>query len=538
MTATYVRGERSAHSPSRGSGPGSLLAECAHVLERHAVLVIAVVAVVVRLPLLASDPSRDEAGFLLVGQQWNFAGSSLYGDFWVDRPPLLITIFRIASQLGGLVPLRLIGCLAAVLVILGTAHLAGRLGGRRAAPWAALTAAALCVTPLLGGRMVNGELLSAPFVVAGLIAVMTAIEHPGERQATVAAALAGSAMMAALLVKQNMADVAVFACVTLLVAWRRGEMTTPRLTRSIVAAAAGALTCLGAVAVWTMAHGTSMAGVFEAMYPFRIEAGRVMASSHRTAADARMWALVVYWLVSGVAVIMAITTQALLSRRLRSTAAWGLVATVLFDIVSIALGGSYWNHYLIQLVVPTSVLAGLLVAAGHPGARRVLAAVAVAAAIAAGVNLALAHSTAGTSVGQAVRDVANPQDTIVTTWGHADVTRASGLSSPYPYLWSLPARTLDPRLNKLDTLLLGPRAPTWFVTWRDVSTWGFHGGGRVTARMLADHYTPVTRVHGHTIFLHRGVQRAVPRLLLPSTRLSDASGAPTRSSVRPVEERP
>ena len=411
---------------------------------------ITVVAVVVRLPLLATDPSRDEAGFLLVGQQWNSAGSSLYGDYWVDRPPLLITIFRVASQLGGLVPLRLIGCLATVLVVVGTAHLAGRLGGRRAASWAALTAAALCVTPLLGGRMVNGELLSAPFVVAGLIAVTIAIDHPGERRATVAAALAGSAAMAALLVKQNMADVAVFACVTLLVAWRRGEMSTPRLTRSIVAAVAGALTCLAVVAVWTMAHGTSVAGVFDAMYPFRIEAARVMAASPRTAADMRMWALVVYGLVSGVAVIMAISAHALLSRRLRSTAVWGLVATVVFDIISIALGGSYWNHYLIQLVVPISVLSGLLVAGGLPAARRVAATVAVAAALAVGVNLALAHSTAGTSVGQAVRDVANPQDTIVTTWGHADVTRASGLSSPYPYLWSLPARTLDPKLNELE----------------------------------------------------------------------------------------
>jgi hypothetical protein len=344
--------------------------------------------------------------------------------------------------------------------------------------------------------------------------------------------------MVALLVKQNMADVAVFGCVTLLVAWRRGEMATPRLTRSIVAAGAGALACLGVVAVWTMAHGTPVAGVFDAMYPFRIEAGRVMAASPRTAADARMWVLVLCWVVSGGAVIMAVTARALLSRRLRSTAVWGLVATVLFDIVSIALGGSYWNHYLIQLVVPISVLSGLLVAAGHPAARRVLTAVAVAAAIAVGVNLALTHSTAGTSMGQAVRDVSNPHDTIVTTWGHADVTRASGLRSPYPYLWSLPARTLDPNLTELDTLLSGPSAPTWFVTWRDESTWGFHGGGVVTARVLADHYKPVARGGGHTIYLHRGVQRAVPRLSLPSTGLSAAPGSPTPSRTRLKKESP
>jgi hypothetical protein len=492
------------------------------VLRQHPVLVIAAVAVLARIPSLGSDPTHDEAGFLLVGQQWHAGGSSLYGDYWVDRPPLLITIFRMASQLGGLVPLRLIGCLATALVVIGVAHVARRLGGPRAATWAAVTAAALCVSPLLGGQAVNGELLAAPFVVGGMAAVLAAIDLPSDRRAVGAAALAGAATTASLLVKQNMADVAVFACVVLLVAWRRGEITTSRLMRSIGAAAAGALACLGVVAVWTMAHGTSLVGVYDAMYPFRVEAGRVMAASNRSTANARLWALVVSWALSGGLVIMAVTAYALASRRLRMTAVWGLLATILFDVVSIGLGGSYWNHYLTQLVVPVAVLSGLLVTARQPGTRTVLGAVTLAAAIALGVNLAGAHGTAGTSVGRAIRDVAQPQDTIVTTWGHADVTRASGLSSPYPYLWSLPAHTLDPRLTGLSQLLASPRAPTWFVTWRGASTWRVHSGGAVAARALADHYVPVTQVDGHTVYLHRGVERAVPQLFAPSTDLSAA----------------
>lgn len=505
-------------------------------LQRHGVLVIAMVAVLVRLPFLATDPSRDEAGFLLVGQQWHSGGSSLYGDYWVDRPPLLITIFRIAAQLGGLVPLRLIGCVVTVLVVFGTAHVARRLAGPRAAMWAALTAAALCVTPLLGGQSVNGELLSAPFLVGGLAAVLSAIDQPSDHRASMAAAVAGVATMAALLVKQNMADVAVFACVTLLVAWRRGELTTPRLARSILAATAGAMACVVAVAVWTMAHGTSVAGVYEAMYPFRIEAGRVLATSNRTTANARLWALVARWLISGGAVIMGVTAQALVSRRLRSTAVWGLIVTALFDAVSIALGGSYWNHYLIQLVVPIAVLSGLLVASRHPAARTVLTATAASAAIALGVNLAGSHNTAGASIGQEVRMVSRSHDTIVTTWGHADLTRASGLDSPYPYLWSLPAHTLDPKLAELSTLLSGPRAPTWFVTWRGVSSWGFHGGGAVAARVLDEHYNPVAQVDGHTIYLHRGVERSVPELSPRSGDLSASS--PNNARERTTKELP
>ncbi len=536
MSTTRALEESPAATPVVSLGSRSLLAGSARGLERHAVPLVAVVAVVLRLPFLASDPSRDEAGFLVIGQQWHSGGSSLYGNYWVDRPPLLISVFQLAAGLGGLVPLRLIGCLATVLVVVGAAHVARRIGGRGAAPWAALTAAALCVTPLLGGQAVNGELLSAPFVVGGMAAALTAIDHPDARRSAVAAALAGALTMGSMLVKQNMADVAVFGAFALVVAWRQGHVTNPRLARTLLAAASGAAACLSLVALWTMAHGTSLPGVFDAMYPFRIEAGRVMAASNRAPADARMWALMACWLVSGGALIMGVTAHSVLAHRLRGAAVWGLVATVFFDIASIALGGSYWNHYLIQLVVPIAVLAGVLVASRPPGARTLLTAVALSTVVALGVSLAGPQGTAGTSVGKAIRDVSLPQDTIITTWGHADVTRASGLGSPYPYLWSLPARTLDPRLTTLTTVLAGPRPPTWFVTWRDVSTWGFNGSGALAARVLAQHYVPVAQIDGHTIYRHRGVERAVPQLALPGTDLSATSAR--RSFHQPAEDLP
>jgi hypothetical protein len=498
--------------------------------------VIALVAALVRLGLLAADPSPDEAGFLLVGQQWHPGGTSLYGNYWVDRPPLLITIYRVAAQLGGVVPLRLIGCLATVLVVLGTAHVAHRLGGRRAATWTALTAAALCVTPVLGGEAVNGELLSAPFVAGGLAAVVATIDEPSDRRSAVAGALAGTAAMAALLVKQNIADVAVFAGVALLVAWRRGDIATPRVARSMLAFAAGAAACLGLVVVWTVAHGTSVTGVYDAMYPFRVEAGRIMARSNRTAADARLWLLVARWVVSGGAVVMALAAHALASRRLRGAAVWGLVGTLVFDVVSIALGGSYWSHYLIQLVVPVAVLAGLLVATGHGAARWVLGAVVLSAGLSLVVAPGVMGTSPATSIGKAVREASQPQDTIVTTWGHAAVTRASGLSSPYPYLWSLPTHVRDPRLTGFDALLSGRNAPTWLVTWRDARTWHFHGGGAAARRELAAHYDPVAQAGGHTVYLHRGVRRPTPDLSPPGADLSGASTLLRPS--RPAKESP
>jgi len=44
---------------------------------------------------------------------------------------LLITMFRSAADLGGLVLLRILSCLATVLVVLGSASVVGRMRGHR-----------------------------------------------------------------------------------------------------------------------------------------------------------------------------------------------------------------------------------------------------------------------------------------------------------------------------------------------------------------------------------------------------------------------
>ncbi len=509
-----------------GRTPGS----AGSIIARLAVPGWAVVAVLARLPFVSHAPGPDEAGFLLVGHQWQAGGTSLYGNYWVDRPPLLVTLFKIAADLGGVVPLRLIGCLATVIVVLGSAHIARRLAGPRAAAWTAAIAAALCISPLLGGLEVNGELLAAPFVVVGLSAVLRGIDEPREDHAVLAACFAGAATVAALLVKQNMADVGIFAAVTGLVAWRRGEVSGSRLRRTAAAYAVGAVVALGLAAAWTLMHGTSLTGVFDAMYPFRIDAGRLMASSgHHQHATARLWALLASWLVSGAGVVTAVVAWALVSRRLRGSAVWGLLATLAFDAVSVALGGNYWHHYLVELVVPTAVLSGMLVARRQPLIRTVLMSSLVVAVFSWSGSLPSAvTSTPASSEGRAIADVARSGDTIVTALGHADVTGASGLSSPYPYLWSLPALTLDPRLTTLDHVLSGAAAPTWFVRVSNLRLLGT--AGAATQQVLEARYHRVADLHGATVYLRDGVHRAIPHLpgSVANQVTSGAPRAPTK----------
>ena len=188
---------------------------------------------------------------------------------------------------------------------------------------------------------------------------------------------------------------------------------------------------------------------------------------------------------------------------------WALVATLCFDIVSVALGGNFWIHYLVELVVPVSIVAGLLVARHQPlecSPRRLRR----HRSRSPGASWSLVpDSTAGSSVGRAVGRVAGHRDTIVTVWGHADVTRSSGLRSPYPYLWSLPAHTLDPRQTLLDAVLAGPRAPTWLVDWSGPNAWESAPTTRLLTRPAT---TPSLQLDGRTVFLLDGVRRATPRL--------------------------
>src|SRR3954451_8161422 len=176
------------------------------------VVVMAVTVFLGWLPFVGRSLSPDEAGYLIVGGQWGH-GSSLYGDYWVDRPPALIAIFEAAEALGGTVPLRLLGGLAALLGVV----LAGALGRmaapeRRSAPVLTAGTAAVCVaTPLFGGTVVDGELLGVPFVMAGLLAFVAAAASRSQGRALALALAAGSAGALAVLVKQSLLDVLVGA---------------------------------------------------------------------------------------------------------------------------------------------------------------------------------------------------------------------------------------------------------------------------------------------------------------------------------------
>jgi hypothetical protein len=63
---------------------------------RFLVPLVALVALV-RGTYVLRPLQRDEGGYLLTARQWHTGGEFLYGDYFVDRPPLLMLIFKVAS---------------------------------------------------------------------------------------------------------------------------------------------------------------------------------------------------------------------------------------------------------------------------------------------------------------------------------------------------------------------------------------------------------------------------------------------------------
>ncbi|WP_296605151.1 hypothetical protein [Nocardioides sp.] len=483
-------------------------------------LLAAVVAVAAWLPFLERPLSPDESGFLLLAQHWHH-GSSLYGDYWVDRPPLLLWLFSLAGHLGpthvtsvGVIApgVKIMGAAASGAAVLLTGVLARQVAPR--SRWsrtaAVVLAAALLSSPLLGMPETNGEVLAVPFVLLGTAGVVAALRRPWGRTAALLTAGAGASAMAGALVKQNVVDVFVFAAVAAVVLRHRVD----RLRARMAGFAAGAVAVLGLALAGAWAQGTTVAGLWDAIVVFRLEASDVIGTSASEATSQRMTRTVLAFFTSGAGVVLAVTlviaTAAVLDRLLhdRRSDAPGVggttpsfaspaAALVAWELCAAVLGGSYWLHYLTGVVPGLVTVLALTGRSARPRtpARRA-ATLAVAYTLVAGVAVWAPHATAAVSVSSDaqvityLREHAAPGDGVVVGFGHPDIVAGSGLSSPYEQLWSLPVRVRDPDLAQLQRVLAGPTAPRWVVVAGDsLETWGLDPAGTANAqRYLQRHY--------------------------------------------------
>lgn len=480
-------------------------------VRRHPVAIVVALAVLARLPALTRPVRADEAGFLLVAAAWDPLPDSLFGPYWVDRPPPLIAVFGAVDALGGVTTLRLLGALVAGLSVLLAAAVAGTVSGPRATVWTAALTAALLSNPMIDIVSVKGELLALPCVLGSMLLTLLAVR----RRSWPAALAAGAAGALAIGLKQNLATGLLFAAVLLLVAWRTGRLdgrTTAALTG---AGLAGAAVPVLATIGWAELAGVRLATLWDTVYGFRAAAARVIADGTTDAPERRAWILLAIALATGLLAVLAgpIAHARELWRDDPPIVA-ATLAVVAVDLVSLAAGGSFWQAYLIPLV-PGAALCVALVAGrpGRPG--RTMRAMVVVASLSAVVGMAawLVWNLGGRQefdevrTGEALAAAAEPDDTLVVFGGRADLQRTSGLASPYPYLWSLPMRTRDPGYADLAALLAGPDAPTWLVEWVALDAWSDAGVAELAGVIEDEYVVAGTACDGRPVYLRRGVER-------------------------------
>jgi 4-amino-4-deoxy-L-arabinose transferase-like glycosyltransferase len=467
----------------------------------------------------------DEGGFAVVARHWQDGGDFLYGPQWVDRPPGLIGLFALADHLGPY-GVRLMATLVAVGLVGALAWTAETVGGRLAARWAAWAGFAFASSVMLQAERLNGELAAALFVTVSIGAFLRAARLAVGRSRTWGwGALSGASAATAVLMKQNFVDAFVFAGVlaTLALSTPRNRLLY-RPSRVLLATAAlvtGAAVPAAATVIWASGHG-GVDALLYATVGFRADASAVMAQWSWHAPLHRLSTLAVLSCVSGLAILGGHLALSHRRRLLRlDPLPWAVAATASVELLGVLAGENFWSHYLIALIPTVALAAGLSVSSRASGARWTRRLLVLAAGVTALVSPVLAvNASQGTSQAYAtgwwIAAAAEPADTIVVPFTHANVIHAAGLEPGYPYAWSLPLRTLDPQLTLLTSTLDGPDAPTWVVRWDDPHTWGLDPGNRVDAALRA-HYRAVGYVCGHVVWLHDGVFRPLPPLPDAST---------------------
>jgi hypothetical protein len=104
-----------------------------------------------------------------------------------------------------------------------------------------------------------------------------------------------------------------------------------------------------------------------------------------------------------------------------------------------------------------------------------------------------------------------PGDTAVVVYGAAAVQYYSGLRSPYPYLWSLPVRVLDPNADRLEATLSGPEAPSWIVQTSGFDSLSVDQDEKLNTQVGAS-YRIVAEVCGKPVWLRRDLTRELAAL--------------------------
>src|SRR6478672_2589495 len=234
------------------------------------VWVAALAAFVARFPSLLWPLRPDEAGFLLVARSWQPEADSVYGRYFVDRPPPIIWLMQATDAVGGAYTHRLVGAVGCSVLVLASAAAARELARR-----------AGLVDPVAA----KGELFGIPLVMASCWLSLRAVRRISAGDAFWAGFLA----MLAVGLKQSIVGGLVFGGVLLVGSVVARQLPVRETLRCALAAVAGAAVPVLVVVGWALAVGVRLETLWYTAVSFRSDANRVIATQSSEGATSRIW---------------------------------------------------------------------------------------------------------------------------------------------------------------------------------------------------------------------------------------------------------
>ena len=489
-------------------------AQPARRTARRFLVPLCALVLLARLSYVPKPLRNDEGGYLLIARQWHTGGEFMYGDYFVDRPPLLMLIFKVAALTEWDQALRVIAIPFALVFVLAGWRAGTLLGGPAGGRWAAVVAAGIMCSPGLAAEQADGELFGAALVMAALALALSAWHADSPRRRLWLAAAAGVVAASAPLIKQSLVEGLLFvAGLVVLGLWGSGADRRRALLFG-AAAAAGALLPLALFVLWLAMASITPADAWHDLVSSRGVAFDILWSTSPDDSIGRIGQLLVLGTLTGLLPVVVTWLVAGRHGLGRAAAAAKLITPLLvFGIVGIASGGAYWPPYLLQLAPAAVLAAGAMAPSASAAAAwmRRFAAMVAAAAVIGTVISTVVYATVPSAwytqrIGEWLADSKAAGDTGFVVYGLPSILEAADMSSPYPHLWSAAMRTVDPEQDRLRATLAGPEAPEWIVHIIGFDAWGIDDGSRL--RDLVDQrYRVVAEVCGHRVWLRQDVTR-------------------------------
>jgi hypothetical protein len=482
-------------------------------------------ALLLRAPWFDAALGRDEGGVAFVAQNWHGGGEFAYGSWFLDRPPLLVALYRLAGDTE--VGIRVLGAVAASLLVVLSTALAVRVGGRRAAPWAAGISAVLASSFAIRSVYTPAELLAVMPSCASVLLLVVGLQT----RRLWAFAGAGALAATALLVKQSFGDALVAGFVALAAAKLVGGVSWRDSGRRVAAYGGGVAAVALALFVWAWSMHVSAHSLWYATFGFRLDAVSALSGS---GFGGRISKLGSPFLDSGLAVAVVLAVVGVARLRAQPIVRVVLAAWVLAAVIGVLLGGSYWPHYLIALIPPAAAGAawGL---ARHPRWVGVLAVCAIGVPTALNAFTVARHDSAGqepsaVTIGHYLHARALPGQTAYVLYAKVNVVYYAGLQDPFPYNWSLMMRAVPGAQARLRHLLASGQRPTWVVKADSAHSFGLDRSG-ATKRLLSAHYRQAGTVCGFPILLARGAAAGPAPQVTACGPAGGSAAVPTSSGL-------